>query len=706
MMVHRDATIAQLRGYIDSTAGFTAAGASKFLVYRGLRLHDGQTLKECNIPTDSQLVLLDSEAKETPAGAGGAKEEEEKVTILEKDGVGVEESAAVKKMSTLVDLMRQQMEWTMRSVEDRREQGLGAAEALETRMRGMEASLPRRLEEFMEESVGGLKSSLSKALGDMEELHAKRSNAGAIQDDEEETKRREEEEKSRLALLSADVERVSKENAALLQELADAKASAATVTAPSATPVEVPRPHVVQAITSAPPREQVPKLSPEGPVTRPPIEDPPRPQRKASAWDLTFPSQGSRRAVTIKVPRNGNCDTVCERIAEELDVVEARVVLRNNRGGAIVPPETLSGELQRLHEGECLELEVLQGTVLSDHVVDGLVDFYEQHVPVKARASGAISRSMAEMDETAKRHALGERNGMGTGAGKVGNKGGDATEHAEKQIDNIRAQLSTTLTAGRRPSNDTYLAKRNSISSNAPGLGLSVNARRASGGGLSDANMFDDGEGEHADLSRAELERAVEERKRARPAGIERQMESVSMSMEEQLNILLEEAEEELEQLEQDSLGSDTYSSTAPSVDGAVSTFADPLESQLRSSRDGRGGGMHQGDGSRPRSNVGRRASGAGSSTHASSHGRQSEVSSGRRKTRTASDQRTSRSSRSSKAREEFEDIPKSDWGRTLDTAVSIPEGPEERADEHEANASLEMMDGSSEIVTNRGQRT
>lgn len=38
----------------------------------------------------------------------------------------------------------------------------------------------------------------------------------------------------------------------------------------------------------------------------------------------------------------------------------------------------------------------------------------------------------------------------------------------------------------------------------------------------------------------------------------------------------------------------------------------------------------------------------------------------------------------------EDEDIPKSDWGRTLDTAVSIPEGPEERADEHEANASLE----------------
>lgn len=39
----------------------------------------------------------------------------------------------------------------------------------------------------------------------------------------------------------------------------------------------------------------------------------------------------------------------------------------------------------------------------------------------------------------------------------------------------------------------------------------------------------------------------------------------------------------------------------------------------------------------------------------------------------------------------EDQDIPKSDWGRTLDTAISIPEGgAEERADQHEANASLE----------------
>lgn len=34
MKVQGEATIAQLRGYINSTAGFTAAGASKRLLYR------------------------------------------------------------------------------------------------------------------------------------------------------------------------------------------------------------------------------------------------------------------------------------------------------------------------------------------------------------------------------------------------------------------------------------------------------------------------------------------------------------------------------------------------------------------------------------------------------------------------------------------------------------------------------------------------
>lgn len=41
-------------------------------------------------------------------------------------------------MSTLVELMRQQMEWSMRSESGRRDQDIGSAEALETRMRGIE----------------------------------------------------------------------------------------------------------------------------------------------------------------------------------------------------------------------------------------------------------------------------------------------------------------------------------------------------------------------------------------------------------------------------------------------------------------------------------------------------------------------------------------------------------------------------------------
>lgn len=52
------------------------------------------------------------------------------------DPVG--ESATMKQMTTLVGLMRQQMEWSMRSEDAKREHGIGAAEALETRMREME----------------------------------------------------------------------------------------------------------------------------------------------------------------------------------------------------------------------------------------------------------------------------------------------------------------------------------------------------------------------------------------------------------------------------------------------------------------------------------------------------------------------------------------------------------------------------------------
>lgn len=44
------------------------------------------------------------------------------------------------------------------------------------------------------------------------------------------------------------------------------------------------------------------------------------------------------------------------------------------------------------------------------------------------------------------------------------------------------------------------------------------------------------------------------------------------------------------------------------------------------------------------------------------------------------------------------------DWNKTLDTAVSIPEGPEERADEHEANASMEMMSDSANTRRGHGR--
>lgn len=73
-------------------------------------------------------------------------QEENKRTSVEEDtgnatAVAAQESVAAKQMATLVDLMRQQMEWNMRSESGRREQDLGSAEALETRMRGMEVIL-------------------------------------------------------------------------------------------------------------------------------------------------------------------------------------------------------------------------------------------------------------------------------------------------------------------------------------------------------------------------------------------------------------------------------------------------------------------------------------------------------------------------------------------------------------------------------------
>lgn len=52
-----------------------------------------------------------------------------------------------------------------------------------------------------------------------------------------------------------------------------------------------------------------------------------------TALQKTFPSDGSRSAVTVKVSRNDTCETLCNSIAAELDVAEARIILRDKREG-------------------------------------------------------------------------------------------------------------------------------------------------------------------------------------------------------------------------------------------------------------------------------------------------------------------------------------------------------------------------------------
>lgn len=105
-----------------------------------------------------------------------------------------------------------------------------------------------------------------------------------------------------------------------------------------------------------------------------------------------------------------------------------------------------------------------------------------------------------------------------------------------EQVEAIRAQLSATLTGARLSdssygnTNDLSKSINTSISRTTPGLGLvaSVDSNTIGGGGgrIGDDDIF--GEGDQEDgtclLSLAELQRAVEERKQTRPAGIERQV--------------------------------------------------------------------------------------------------------------------------------------------------------------------------------------
>ncbi|CAM9945829.1 unnamed protein product, partial [Ectocarpus sp. 13 AM-2016] len=103
----------------------------------------------------------------------------------------------------------------------------------------------------------------------------------------------------------------------------------------------------------------------------------------------------------------------------------------------MVPLEALSNELQDLYGRGSLELEVLQGHVLSDNAVDGLVEFYEQNVPIQAKESSVVGQSMAEIDLAAKRHAkVGQKGKGGDGAllGQWGDHAEDGSDHAEKQV--------------------------------------------------------------------------------------------------------------------------------------------------------------------------------------------------------------------------------------------------------------------------------
>lgn len=56
-----------------------------------------------------------------------------------------------------------------------------------------------------------------------------------------------------------------------------------------------------------------------------------------------FPATGKRASVAVAVPQHATCESVCESIAAELDVEEARVVLRKTDDG-----ETRSCVVHRL----------------------------------------------------------------------------------------------------------------------------------------------------------------------------------------------------------------------------------------------------------------------------------------------------------------------------------------------------------------------
>lgn len=100
-------------------------------------------------------------------------------------------------------------------------------------------------------------------------------------------------------------------------------------------------------------------------------------------------------------------------------------------------------------------------------------------------------------------------------------------------MEGIRAQLSATLAGGRFSAKNTNLSQSVSISRTTPGLGLLTagsgnNNSSGAGNGIGEDDIFGDAAEDSSRLSLAELERTVSERKRTRPPGIERQVNSIA----------------------------------------------------------------------------------------------------------------------------------------------------------------------------------
>lgn len=86
-----------------------------------------------------------------------------------------------------------------------------------------------------------------------------------------------------------------------------------------------------------------------------------------------FPAEGSRKAVIVEVSRTSTCETVCESIAAQLDVADARVVIRDRRGG-----ETYDQNIK------LREVTFLQAAALS-RVTFGLEIAWRDRTEIKSR---------------------------------------------------------------------------------------------------------------------------------------------------------------------------------------------------------------------------------------------------------------------------------------------------------------------------------